>query len=369
MMLCVDSIVANQAPAACASVIFQWRQHHRIFSRFCLYGLILNLSIINCAVSEESPRRFILNEDMIGAVGTPADPRACYPNGVLGDLFKQISPVAKIYPTENYYYFSFYRGGKAFSGSLRLAVDSRDKGLVQYVCYETYTSWLEIGSGTEIQKELSKADGVSVSKIKDFEYDVEFQGVTVKFLLNQVDQTPDKEKLGRGEKFSGRIFDESGLVFDLVYNKPVKAFYFVLDTKTRVADAFVKVKDNVYVGKRTGFAFFEDTVMKRLILIAVHSEEINKNTPYDGPFDQLPENFFEKLGFWNNVYDAYPKLRGKLTSGGAYIDSGLIFAIMPYRFYFSKTDLKFVDRCAPKKSQGTKLILCLIGKSGLKPRY
>jgi hypothetical protein len=294
---------------------------------------------------------------------TNRDPQACDPNEVLGELFKQISPVATIYPTENYFYFSFFREGKSYSGDLRLAVDGRDDGIVQFVCYETYTSWLDKSLTPVVQKALSKTDGVFVTKINDFEYDIEFHGVSVKFLLNKIDQTPDKDKLEKGEKFSGRIFDESGLIFDLVYNPAEKAFYFVLDTKNPVADAFVKVKDKVYIGKRTGFVFFEDIVVKRFILIAVHTEEVHNNTAYDGPGDQLPENFYKEIGFWGHVYDAYPDLVGKLTSGGTYIDSDFIFAIYAYQEYFSKKDLGFIDACMSRNSKGIKLILCLIGQS------
>lgn len=328
-----------------------------------MYGFVFTLLIADCAVSrEDKPRHFVLNEDMIREVTTAADPQACSPNEVLNDLFKQIGPVATIYPTENYYYFSFFRGGKSYSGSLRLAVDSRDKGIVQFACYETYTSWLEVDGAAGIQKELSQANGVFVKKIGNFEYDIAIEGVVVKFLLNKIDQTPDKDKLGTGEKFAGRLLDDSGLVFDLVYNRTEKVFYFVLDTKSRVTDAFVKLKDKVYVGKRTGFVFFEDVILKRFILIAVHSEEIYKNSPYDGPFDQLPENFYEEVGFWGYVYDAHPELLGKLTAGGTYLESELIFGILAYRAYVSKKDLEFIDSCTRQNRKRTKLILCLIGE-------
>jgi hypothetical protein len=345
-----------------------WRQALRSFGGLCLYGLVICLLTDRAVSQEDRPRHFELNEDMIRAVNTPANPQACSPNEVLGDLFKQISPVARIYPTENYYYFSFYRGGKSYSGSLRLAVDSRDDGIVQYACYETYTSWLEVNPKAGLEKQLSRDDGVFVTKISDFEYNIEFQDIGVTFVLNNIDQTPDKDKLRKGEKFVGRIFDESALIFDLVYNTIEKAFYFVLDTRKRIPDAFVRMKDNVYVGKRTGFVFFEDVAMKRFILIAVHSEEVNKNTPYDGPGDQLPENFYKDLGFLDYVYEAHPDLVGKLTSGGTYINSGSIFAIYSYRDYFSKKDFGFIDSCITKNPSGTKLILCLTRQHRSKSR-
>lgn len=340
----------------------------RRLRRSCLYSLILTLVLAANAVGAERPRRFILHEHMIRDVRTAVDPQACSPGEVLRDLFAQIAPSATVYPTENYYYFSFHRGGKSYSGSLRLALDSRDKGILQYACYETYTGWLEVDPKAGVQKDLSASDGVVVTKIGDFEYDVAVNNATVKFLLNRIDQTPNNDNLAAGEKFAGRIFDDSGLTFDLVYNPAAKAFYFVLDSERGVSDAFVKLKSRVYVGKRTGFVFFEDGAPKRLILIAAHSEEIAKNTAYDGPFDQLPENFYKEIDFWKYVYDAYPGLAGKLTPGGTEIASGLIFALAPYRHYRSRVDLRFADACMRNRPAGTKLILCLIGEPRLERR-
>ena len=336
-----------------------WREAIRKFSRLWLQVLVLGLLVINGAVSQEGmPRQFILNEDMIRGVSTPPDPEACSPKDVLHDLLRQIGPVARIDPTENYYYFSFYRGGKSYSATLRLAVDNRDRGIVQFTCIATLSSWIEPDSQTPIEAELSQADGVLVTKLSRFEYSVSISGAETKFILNDIDQTPDGKKLGSGEHFAGRIFDESGLVFDLVYNKPEKAFYFLLDNRNLVPESFVKLKDNIYVGVRTGFVFFQDVILNRFLLVAVHAEELYKNTPYDGPFDQLPENFYEELGFWKFVYEVYPDLVGKLTAGGSFLGQNLIFGITPYREYTSKDDLRFIDTCT-RKRQRAKMLICL----------
>jgi len=324
---------------------------------FALFFLSAGFAI---AGGQGAARHFALNEDLIRDSGTPADPRACNPAGVLSDLFRQIGPVAHVYPSENYYYFQFFRGGKSYSGDLRLGVDFRDKGQVQFICYETYASWLEEDMRSSVQRMLSSADGVIVRKAADLQYDVTFHGATVRFMLNKLDQTPDNSILRMGEAFVGRCLDDSGIAFDLVYNKSQKAFYYVLDTKGSVRDAFVAVRSRVYIGKRTGFVFFEDAAPKRYVLIAVNTEEVYKNSPYDGPFDHLPENYYGRIGFWHYVNDAFPQLIGKLTAGGTYRDSELIFGITAYREYGTQKDLSFIDECLKKHLNGDGLLSCLI---------
>jgi hypothetical protein len=309
---------------------------------------------------EQSQRRFFLNEHAIQGLAIP-DSNACNPPDVLRDLFRQIRPVARVYPTENYYYFSFFRDRKSYSGSLRLALDSRDKGILQFVCYETSTNWLKPDTDAGVDKSFTIEDGVSVRKLGDLEYDVEFQGMTVKFLLNKVDQTPTKQ-LRTGERFAGRIFDESGIMFDLIYSERDKAFFFVLDWQGVASDLLKKVRAKTFLSKRTGFLFFEDTALDRLVLIAVNASEVRKNTIYDGPFDQLPENFYENVGFWKYVYDAYPEMVGKLTPGGTVLGSTLVFAIASYREYVSEKDLSFIAPCMRKHAEGTGRILCLTGQ-------
>jgi hypothetical protein len=47
------------------------------------------------------------------------------------------------------------------------------------------------------------------------------------------------------------------------------------------------------MGKRTGFAFYQDGLRHRKILVGVYEANYRLNTYFDGPFDQLPDNFIE----------------------------------------------------------------------------
>lgn len=325
-----------------------------------LLSTLLALSTQTIAVADPvRQREFILNERMIERLGTPAAPPACEPRTVVADLIRQIGPSATVYPTENYYYFNFFQDGKSYSGSLRFTPGKREKGILEFACYETYASWLQFDRDADFYADLSEKDGVRLTPREHLDFELAVDGHATVFTLNDVDQTPNPANLTSGERFAGRVFDESGLRFDLIYIPDRKVFFFVLDTRTPVAETFVTVSENVHLGRRTGFVFYEDKIQKRHILIAVNSEETYKNSWLDGPFDQLPENYYETNGFWNYVYDAYPDLKGRLTANGTFLDNGSIFAMMPYRVYLSQAGLAFIKTCQESNADRTDLLVCL----------
>lgn len=326
-----------------------------------IIGLLLLLAFPAAGGAAETPgpRYFTLNEQMIAGLETPADPKACDPGQVLGDLLVQLGPTAKVHPTENYFYFQFYRGARSYSGSLRFTLGKRDQGIVEYACYETYVSWLEPDHDKGVIAELSAKDGVAVVRTGHLEYEVAIDGLATRFALNNLDQTPNARILASGERFIGRSFDESGLAFDILYDQKRKAFFFVLDTRDQVTETFVKVSPRVAMGSRTGFVFYEDEAPNRMVLVAAYSEDIFRNSWFDGPFDHLPENFYETNGFWTAVYDAFPELEGKLSPSGEFLDDGMIFAITPYRGYLSEAGLAFIKDCGARGLERADLIVCL----------
>lgn len=318
----------------------------------------LSLAAMPAAAQTSDVRSFALNQQMIKDLSATGTNAACDYESVLEDLFKQIGPDVNVYPTENYFYFKFIREGKSFSGSLRLAAGQRDKGILQFACYETYTSWIDQDSVELIWHDLSSAHGVDVVKLARLKYAVAFKGRTVRFQLNDLDQSPP-ETVQQHETFVGRIFDESGLVFQLHYHAKKKFFFFVLDQQQAVAERFVKTDGDLLVGKRTGFVFYRDQA-ERHILIAVHANEVYTNSWNDGPFDQLPENFYEQLGFWETVFDFNPSLRGKVSKTGVMLDDPeTIFAIWAYREYKTQDDLGFVTDCKTQHNEPVALLSCL----------
>jgi len=318
-------------------------------------------SIAACsAQTPVSDRTFMLNEDMVEDLAVGSLPTACDFNEVLPQLLAQIGPDADIYPSENYYYFSFNRAGSLFSGSLRLASDRRDKGILDYVCYQSYRSWVPPGDEIRSFQHLSTAEGVVVEKLSSDVYRVAFDGAETRFSLHRLDHTKPSASLLPGDKFIGRLQDESGAAFELIYNADINEFYFLADLQAGVPEAFSNPAPDVLVSRRTGFVYYHPVNSDRFLLIAVNGGEVALNTYFDGPFDHLPENDFEALNFWDYVYKVYPALAGNHTPGGTVDDDGMIFSIRPYRHYNKVGDLSFVSACTQTRQTELDRLTCLI---------
>ncbi len=288
----------------------------------------------------------------------------CKPENTLPELLRQIGVEADIYPSENYYYFSFYRAGSLFSGSLRLASDRRDKGIADYVCYEAYHPWSSAGSTVRVENHLGADDGLQLEKLSDRTYLVAYGGYQTRFSLHELDHRSPGSQLGRGETRVGRLLDESGAAFELVFNSALNDFYFLLDKPLSAPDDLIELSANTRISRRTGFVYYHQPDSSRYVLVAVNQHENVTNTAFDGPGDQLPENDYGAIRFWDYVYRAYPDMEGRHTSGGTITAppdvAGMIFAIMPYRLYDYPENLGFIQACAASNATETGRISCMI---------
>ena len=301
---------------------------------------------------------FELNEDTLAAIGRASTIDIKDPRTVLHALLSQIQPQATIYPSENYYYFSFYDHGLAYSGSLRLAAESRDKGLLELNYYESYNHWQPRDEG--IETTLGPDQGVEVTKLGKFLYQVKYQDAAVTFRLHEIKmELAPGTKLLKGEEYVGSLYDESGVEFDLIYSAPRNGFMFLLKSANSSNEYLNDIGNNILVGRRTGFVYYNDKSYNRIILVAVNSDNVYQNSYYDGPFDQLPENYYEEIKFFDYVYRAYPDLKGKLTPYGTH-DDGTIFAIFAYAQYRSLSDLNYIRKCGAKTGDRNKFYNCIL---------
>lgn len=269
---------------------------------------------------------------------------------VFSMVLESLPDRVKVYPTENYYYFKFNYAGVQYSGNIRLENERRDQGQVHFAFAPEFAEWKE--QDPAVFKILTKADGVTIEKIDDLSYRVSRGAKTVVFDLNDLRHVkPPVDAMSADERFIGPIFDESGVRFLLVYNQKLKAFHYLLDETVTPNESFTPAPstDRILIGKRTGFAFYRDHKLNRKILIGVYEGNSRVNNYYDGPFDQLPDNFIEGNSLHDAILEVAPYLKGRIDRFGSSFDGETRYMISPYTHYASEEDLLMFHRCATSK--------------------
>jgi hypothetical protein len=284
---------------------------------------------------------------------------------VLGSLPDRV----KVYPTENYYYFTFVHNGKRYTGNIRLDASNRDEGKVIFAYYEDVSEWRE--QSPVIHIVLDASQGAKVEKLERLVYRVAYGQKSVVFQLNDLSQVqPPATAIGPNEKYIGPIFDESGIRFFLVYNSKLKIFHYILDETVKVADELVPSRRSkrLLIGKRTDFAFYQDHHLDRKIMVGAYEANIRANNYFDGPFDQLPDNFIEGETLRAIILTLEPGLKGQIDRFGGSPDGSIRYMIAPYLAYRTEADLYVFHRCATsKKSAGTAYYNCFVSDRVSKP--
>lgn len=341
------------------------------FCRVVVIALVTLLVVLSLGTSTHAGSGLSLqtNEQMLADVRAPAslpidDLRAMF---VL--VLAQLPERVTVYPTENYYYFAFFHAGLHYSGNIRLDLRDRDDGYVHFAYFEDYAPWRE-QSPTRYAR-LGADDGVRVECSARLSYRITANGRTVTFMLNDLSAVkPSAGQLADTETFIGPIFDESGVRFLLAYDRTFKAFRYVLDESDGVPDTLVPSArtPRIQIGSRTGFAFYVDHHRPRKILIGVHDHNASNNTFYDGPFDQLPDNFVAGDTLHDAMIEANPSAAGKISRLGHYGDSNDRFLIAPYALYRTVDDLMRYHHCASSREVPTEAYLgCFDSEKGSAP--
>lgn len=287
------------------------------------------------------------NEHFIKNLYTEVDIKD--PKSVFRYIYTQLDDEVTIFPSENIYYLKFTVLGKIYYGTITMYVADREKGILgfAFVNREEQKSRQKHFPMKGGFYDFSSKDGLVMTKKDDFTYSVTYMGKTVVFhLFNDGIKPPQKAKLRPDEVFVGPTFDESGLRFFLVFNKTISKLYWVLNEDGFVPETFYKFSDNVVIGDRTEFAFYNDRENHRKIMIGVEGENVLQNNWYDGPFDQLPDNYVKtgQLKVQEYLEKHYPYYKGQIDKYGNFLNKkGSRIAVAPYIVYFSQNDLKFVD--------------------------
>lgn len=334
-----------------------------VFLPFCIPSLCTTVLLVfllctvfvlctGCSEKETEHRSsgIITNEKFIQTLYTNVDMKN--PKEVFKHVYAQLNDEITIFPSENVYYIKFSLLGKIYNGTITMYIEDRAKGVLgfAYVTREEHKSRQKYFPMIGEFYDFSKKDGLEMKEIDDFTYSVTYLGKTVIFhLFNDGAKPPTKAKLRSDEVFVGPTFDESGLRFFLIFNKTVSKLYWVLNEDGFVPETFYRVSDNLVIGDRTEFAFYDDKANNRKIMVGVEGENVMQNNWYDGPFDQLPDNYVKtgKLHVQEYLEKHYPYYKGAIDKYGNFLKKkGSRIAVAPYIVYFSRSDLNFVDSLA-----------------------
>lgn len=280
-------------------------------------------------------------------------------------VFGSLPDEVRVYPTENYYYFEFLNAGAAYAGNIRLDVADRDQGTVHFAYFRPHRPWQS--RDLTHYAPLGIGDGVAVEKLAELVYRVTYRGKHVTFRLNDLrDVEPPADALVPDERYLGPVFDESGTQFYFLYNRALKRFLYVLNETGAGADALTPDPTDpaLEVDSRTGFVFLVDPLAPRRILVGVSDDNTDANNYFDGPFDQLPDNFMGAGTLREVAVDAYPSLEGMLDLYGHFIDESIGGRILidPYWGYRTLADLDFLADCDDKQADPAAFYGCILPK-------
>lgn len=278
------------------------------------------------------------------------------PRRVFAHVFRHLPPHIQVMPTENYVYFSVDSPRGLIRGNLRLDAQDRDRGVLHFACYPATDP-----SAASVVR-LTQREGIYIRREADLHYSVGYGAREVRFLLNNPDLRPlRRARLHNDERLLGTSHDESGFRFLLVFGEHPPRFLWLLDEMAPVPDVLEGRDGKITVGRRTRFAFWRDEAAGRNILVGVSEEEAARNTSFDGPFDQLPDNhiYAGKLSLRKYILAAmYPP--------GAVDDYGHLYgtenervAIAPYCFYRSLSQFAYIAACRQKSQSAGQFYRCL----------
>ncbi len=331
-----------------------------LFDRGALLAVLAFALGIGTADAQEAPQLHT-NQSYIEEVTRATALNVDDPMAVFGFVMAQLPERVKIYPTENYYYFGFTHNGIRYAGNIRLDASNRDDGKADFAYFEDTAQWYDDTPVKHLV--IGAAQGVTIEKVERLVYRVSYQSKSVVFALNDLSNVkPPAGTLGPGEAFIGPIFDESAIRFFLLYNPRLKVFHYVLDETEKAADLFFpsKKSDRILIGKRTGFAFYKDHKLNRKILIGAFEGNMRANNYFDGPFDQLPDNFIEGEALRRAILAVRPQLKGQIDRFGGAPDGSIRFMIGPYLPYRAVGDLDPIHACAQRKQKQPDYYRCFV---------
>jgi hypothetical protein len=298
------------------------------------------------------------DQQMIEELLEPNDLAIANPNAVFEAVFQALPAKVTVYPTESYYYFTFPYKGIIYAGNLRFDAWDQFDGKVHFAYFPEYAFWRK--PLDPVHKKMGPDDGVQVTRVDKFHYKIAFKGRTVDFGIPDLSNIKPAPGMVRDdETYIGPIWDESGVRFFLVFNKTAKTFLYLLNDNPKM-DQYeqAQLSADVTVGMRTSFAFYKDKLAERQILIGAFLGNTQLNNYFDGPFDQLPDNYIEGDTLIDALLLIDPSMKGKVDRYGSDPSGEVRYAITTYKYYGDVDDLKAIVDCAAKESDPARYYAC-----------
>ena len=241
-------------------------------------------------------------------------------------IFSRLPGTVMVYPSENYYYWILYVDRRQIWGNIRLPAGRRDNGVLTFAYFEFKESLFGPSGVPTRSKFFTVADGLRIEKNHDFSYVVHYRDKSVTFDLHRLSQDPPKLfPIAEDEVFVERTFDESGYQFFLLFNEKKDYFFWVLNEEEIVPDDLEPYEEPLHeslvVGRRSGFAFWVDAAHgNRKVLAAIYGQHATRNNYYDGPFDQLADNYADEIDIKGYMERAFPNMKGRIDKYGYITD-------------------------------------------------
>lgn len=273
-------------------------------------------------------------------------------------VFERTPELIIVWPSESYYYFTADTSDGEYAGNFRFT--EIGEGAATFAIFPVgRNNQRDVGRVLPLVEET----GFTAHRVWGSLFEVKYRAHTRLVWVEEGSaHLRQPAILGLDEQWLSWLRDESGTPFHLVYDLNDNGFFFVLDESGGVESDLVSYGDGAngdfIVSSRTEFVFLQEHDPLRKILVGVRSSNIESNSYFDGPFDQIPGH----LPLRELIYQSYPYLKlGGVDEFGFYcMADGMRAAITPYFQYSTKEEfLENASRCADMSSSHSERRSCL----------
>ena len=139
-----------------------------------------------------------------------------------------------------------------------------------------------------------------------------------------------------------------------MYDNVAKTFLYILNSNLGFSEtfSFIDKSGDLVIGNRTKFIYFNDKRRDRFILVGVEKNNIDSNSYYDGPFDQLPDSFMNGKKLKEYIIDYDPLVKNLIDNFGIYKNETTSrYAIESYLEYKNQAELFVLYKCLKKSDK------------------